>query len=123
MDREPAQRFEDLIVWQKSHQLTLGVYGLTARFPKEEIFGLTAQMRRAAFSVPANIAEAFAKRTKPDKARVLNIAQCSLEELRYYFILARDLKYLPNDEQHNDVAEVGRLLGSYARTILGDASS
>jgi four helix bundle protein len=68
MDREPAQRFEDLIVWQKSHQLTLHVYRVTKRFPKEELFGLTAQMRRAAFSVPANIAEAFAKRTKPDQA-------------------------------------------------------
>ena len=62
MDREPAKRFEDLIVWQKSHALTLRVYKLTKAYPKEELFGLTSQMRRAAVSVPANIAEGFSKK-------------------------------------------------------------
>jgi four helix bundle protein len=64
-------------------------------FPKHEMFGLSAQMRRAAVSVAANIAEGFSKRGRSDKARFMNIAQGSLEELRYYFILARDLEYVP----------------------------
>ena len=122
MDRQPAQKFQDLVVWQKSHQLTLRVYRLTAAFPKHELYGLTSQMRRAAVSVPANIAEGFKKRGRPDKARVMNIAQSSLEELRYYFILSRDLEYLATSELSPDVDEVARLLGAYTRTLLGPAS-
>jgi four helix bundle protein len=122
MDRQPAQKFQDLVVWQKSHQLTLRVYGLTATFPKQELYGLTSQMRRAAVSVPANIAEGFKKRGRPDKARIMNIAQSSLEELRYYFILSRDLEYLAASELSNDVDEVARLLGAYTRALLGPDS-
>ena len=66
----------------------LRVYRMTTRFPKEETYGLASQMRRAAVSVPSNIAEGFKRKGRPDKARVMNIAQSSLEELRYYFILA-----------------------------------
>jgi four helix bundle protein len=84
MDRQPAERFQDLIVWQKSHPLTRRVYRLTKTFPKEELFGLTSQMRRASVSVAANFAEGFSKRSRPDKARLMNISQGSLEELRYY---------------------------------------
>jgi len=79
-----------LIFWQKSHALTLRVYKLTKIFPNNELFGLTSQMRRASVSVAANIAEAFSRKSRPDKARIMNISQSSLEELRYYFILARD---------------------------------
>jgi four helix bundle protein len=118
MDREPARRFEDLIVWQRSHALTLRIYKLTKRFPKEELFGLTSQMRRAAVSVAANIAEGFAKKGKADKARVLNISQGSLEEVRYYFILSRDLGYLSATTEWNDVDEVARLLGAYIRGVM-----
>jgi len=89
-DRQPASRFEDLIFWQKSHALTLRVYKLTKIFPNNELFGLTSQMRRASVSVAANIAEAFSRKSRPHKARIMNISQSSLEELRYYFILARD---------------------------------
>jgi four helix bundle protein len=74
MDRQPAQRFQDLIVWQKSHALTLRVYKLTKKFPREELFGLSAQMRRAAVSIAANIAEGFSKRGRSDKARYMNVA-------------------------------------------------
>ena len=95
MDRAPARSFEDLVVWQKSHQLTLRVYRITSDFPNTEIYGLVSQMRRAAVSVSANIAEGFKRRSRTDKARLLNVAQGSLEELRYYFILARDLAYPP----------------------------
>ena len=91
--RPPARSFEDLIVWQKAHQLVLSVYRLTESFPAKEMYGLTSQFRRAAVSVPANIAEGFKKRGKPDKARFLNIAQGSLEECRYYLILVSDLNY------------------------------
>jgi len=120
MNRPPAQRFEDLIVWQKSHALTLRVYRTTRSFPKEELFGLSAQMRRAAVSVPANIAEGFSRRGRADKARYLNTAQASLEELRYYFILALDLSYL-EDQQWHDLDEVARMLGAYSRTVRTSA--
>ena len=117
----PAQTFEQLIVWQKSHQLTLLVYRITAAFPKDELYGLVSQMRRAAVSVSANIAEGFKRRKNPDKARCLNIAQGSLEELRYYFILSRDLGYV-KDRENERIDEVGRLLGAYVRTLLGNES-
>jgi len=91
--RAPARSFEDLIVWQKAHQLVLAVYRITSSFPKSEQFGLVSQMRRAAVSIPANIAEGFGKSGAADKARYLNISQGSLEELRYYLILTNDLEY------------------------------
>lgn len=95
---EPARRFQDLIVWQKAHAFVLEVYRMSAVFPKEEIYGLTSQLRRAAVSVPANIAEGFMKQSKADKARFLNIAQGSLEEAGYYLILADDLGYAQTQE-------------------------
>lgn len=114
---KPAQRFEDLLVWQKSHQLVLRVYRMTASFPKSEMFGLSSQMRRAAVSVPANIAEGFKRRSNPDKARVLNIAQGSLEELRYYFLLAKDLEYADTNVEHATAEEIGRMLHAYISTV------
>lgn len=84
---KPSKSFKDLIVWQKAHQFVLGVYRYTKHFPKDERFGLTAQFRDAAVSIAANIAEGFPKRTIPDKIRIMNIAQGSLEECRYYLIL------------------------------------
>jgi four helix bundle protein len=88
-----AQSFQDLLAWQKAHEFVLGVYAFTNVFPKQETYGLVSQMRRAAVSVPANIAEGFRKRGKADKARFMNVAKGSLEESRYYLILARDLGY------------------------------
>jgi len=86
----PAKNFQDLIVWQKSHQLVLLVYKYSEAFPRKETFGLTSQLRRSIISVAANIAEGFKKRGKQDKMRFLNISQGSLEESRYYLILAQD---------------------------------
>ncbi|HXG54389.1 MAG TPA: four helix bundle protein [Vicinamibacterales bacterium] len=120
-DREPAKTFEELIVWQKSHAMTLKVYRLTSEFPKSELYGLVSQMRRAAVSVSANIAEGFKRRGRPDKARLMNVAQASLEELRYYFILATDLGYA-KDREREPVDEIGRMLGAYARRLLSPAS-
>lgn len=91
--KSPASRFEDLVVWQKAHQFVLKAYRLSKGFPRAEVFGLTSQFRRAAVSLAANIAEGFKKRGKADKLRFFNIAQDSLEECRYYLILARDLEY------------------------------
>jgi four helix bundle protein len=118
MSLPPAARFEDLIVWQKSHALVLRVYKLSRSFPKHETYGLCSQMRRAAVSVPSNIAEGFSKRSRTDKARFYNMAQGSLEELRYYFILARDLEYLGADGEWRDVDEVARLLAGYTKGVL-----
>ena len=117
MDRKPAEKFQDLLVWQKAHALVLAVYKMTARFPKEELFGLTSQMRRSAVSVPANIAEGFKRRGKADKVRILNIAEASLEELRYFLILAGDLGYAPKGALEADAEEVARMLSAYIRTI------
>ena len=118
MPKLAAQSFRDLIVWQKSPALVLEVYKLTRRLPKEELFGLVSQMRRAAVSVPANIAEGFKRRGKPDKARHMNIAQGSLEELQYFFILCADLSYLPADPVGDRANEIGRMLTAYTQTIL-----
>jgi four helix bundle protein len=87
--REAAKTFQDLIVWRKAHEFVLEVYRLTESFPQREIYGLSHQMRRAAVSIPANIAEEFRKRGPADKTRFLNIAAGSLEECRYYLILAK----------------------------------
>ena len=112
-----AQRFEDLLVWQRSHQLALRVYRLTNDFPKREIFGLAAQMRRAAVSVPANIAEGFKRHTRSDKARLMNVAQASLEELRYYFILTADLGYTTITTERVDSDELARMLHAYIAAL------
>ncbi|MGE5814464.1 MAG: four helix bundle protein [Acidobacteriota bacterium] len=116
--RPPAQSFEDLLVWQKSHALVLCVYKMTKSYPREELFGLVSQMRRAAVSVPANIAEAFKRKSRVDKARVVNLAQTSLEELRYYLVLSSDLGYVRLSNEHAQVEEIARMLGAYARTLL-----
>ena len=115
---KPAQKFEDLIVWQKAHQLVLEIYKLTLAFPKSEIYGLTSQIRRASVSVPANIAEGFKKRGPKDKVRYLNIAQGSLEEVRYYFILVNALGYADTKGSNELLIEVSKLLTSYSKSII-----
>ena len=94
------------------------VYKLTNNFPREELYGLTSQMRRAAVSVAANIAEGFKKRGKKDKARFLNISEGSLEELRYYLLLSGDLEYADTKMFKPLTGEVGKLLSSYMKAIL-----
>ncbi|MCX6843644.1 MAG: four helix bundle protein [candidate division WOR-3 bacterium] len=117
------ERFEDLDVWRRAHALALEVYRLTGGFPSDEKFGLMSQMRRAAVSVPANIAEGFKKRGNKDKANFYNIAQGSLEELRYYFILAHDLGYISAPAaQTCAFDEIGRMLHSLIRVTLARRS-
>ena len=117
-ERNPARTFRDLLVWQKAHQWVLAVYTFTASFPQYETYGLALQMRRAAVSIPANIAEGFRRRGKPDKARYMNIAEGSLEESRYYLILAQDLGYGQTQQLMASLEEVSRLLNRYAAAIL-----
>ena len=113
----PARSFRDLVIWQKSHALALNVYRATSRFPRTEQYGLAVQMQQAAVSIPANIAEGFGRASKLEKRRFLNIAQGSLEELRYYLILANDLGYSLPPSLSIDVDEVGRMLEAYRRRI------
>ena len=121
MDK-PARSFRDLVVWQKAHQLVLSIYRLTKSFPADERFGLTSQIRRAAVSVAANIAEGFSKRGKADKARYFNIAQGSLEEVHYYLILGQDLNYGDCNQLADSYREVARLLNGYIRALLNSGS-
>jgi four helix bundle protein len=114
---KPAKTFKDLIVWQKAHRFVLAIYSLTETFPKSEIYCLTSQMRRAAISIPANIAEGFRKRGESDKTRFLNVAQGSLEESRYYLILIHDLGYGTTTEIEPLLEEISKLLVAYARAI------
>ncbi|MEQ8424264.1 MAG: four helix bundle protein [Cyclobacteriaceae bacterium] len=115
---EPSRKFTDLIVWQKAHQFVLAAYKLTAQFPKEEVYGLTSQFRRASISVAANIAEGFGKTGKRDKVRYFNISQGSIQECRYYLILARDLGYASEDKLDELLEEVSKLTNNYARAII-----
>lgn len=94
-----TKTFEELLAWQKAHEFVLTVYRTTKQFPKEELFGLTSQFRRAAVSIAANIAEGYRKTGIADKLRLMNIAQGSLEECRYYVILAKDIEYITLQEK------------------------
>jgi four helix bundle protein len=122
MERTPAGKFQDLVVWQKAHALVLDVYRMTSKYPKSELFCLSSQMRKSAISVPANIAEGFKKRSRLDKARFMNVAEASLEELRYYLILSRDLGYVQEVPATTLADEVARMLGAYSRTLLSPVS-
>jgi four helix bundle protein len=103
---------------KRRNQFVLSVYRYSEFLPKAEIYGLTSQFRRAATSVPANIAEGFKKRTKLEKTRFMNIAQGSLEECRYYLILIHDLKYGDSSELMTQLEEVSKLLDAYSCAIL-----
>lgn len=120
--RKPAKTFKELIVWQKAHKFVLSTYKYTENFPKHELYGLSSQFRRAAVSIPANIAEGFKKRSAKDTMRYLNISHGSLEECRYYIILAKDLDYGNSDHLNGLLEEVSRLLDGYYKAILNSES-
>lgn len=117
-----SHSFRDVIAWQKAHSLVLNAYELTKQFPKEELFGLTSQMRRSAISVAANISEGYRKKSKPDKTRFYNIAQGSLDETLYYFILAQDLGYANTTDLQNKADEVAKLLHGYIKGLEASQS-
>jgi four helix bundle protein len=114
----PAKKFEDLIVWQKAHQFVLAVYRFSDNFPQKEVYVLGSQIKRAAISIAANIAEGFKRKTAPDKARFLNIAQGSVEECRYFLILAQDLGYGDKSSLMCQLEEVSKLLEAYSNAII-----
>jgi four helix bundle protein len=118
----PASSFRDLRVWQKAHEFVLAAYRYTESFPEREKYGLTHQLRRAAISIPANIAEGFGKRSAAEKARFLNIAEGSVEECRYYLILSQDLGYGQSEALTSTLEEASKLLNAYIRAILASGS-
>ena len=112
--------FHDLKVWEKSHALTLAVYQVTRTFPKDEMYGVTAQIRRAAASIPANLAEGCGRDEDAELGRFCQIAMGSASELEYHLILCHDLQYLdqPAFEQLSlQTIEVKRMLSSFIRAV------
>ena len=110
---------EKLIVWQKSYTLSLWAYKITATFPQHELFAMTNQIRRAAYSVPLNIAEGNARTSKKEKRRFLNIAQASLEEVHVLMRLAHDLQYIDDNtfkEADDLINRTGYLLRQFIQS-------
>jgi four helix bundle protein len=120
-ENKALQDFRRLLVWNKSHQLTLNIYTATRTFPKEELYGLTSQMRRAAASIPANIAEGCGRGGGTDMARFLQIALGSASELEYHCLLAHDLGYFKDPSSHtsllSSIAEVKQMLTSLTKKV------
>ena len=109
------QDYQKLAVWKRAHELTLSVYKLTGSFPKAEVYALTSQVRRAASSIPANIAEGCGRSSNAELARFLYIAIGSGNELEYHLLLARDVGYISStayDEASSEVAAVKKMLSS-----------
>jgi four helix bundle protein len=118
------QNFRDLKVWNKSHAVTLDIYAVTKKFPASERYGLTSQMRRAAASVPSNIAEGCVRSSDADFARFLHVALGSASELEYFALLARDLDMLPVAEYERVLAstqEVERMLTALLVRLKADS--
>ena len=112
------EKFESLIAWQKAHQLVKEIYKTTKKFPQKETFILIPQIIRAAISIPANIVEGTKRRSIKDQSHFLNMAEASLEEVKYYIILAVDLSYIHREESKDLLSlseEVGRLLSGLIR--------
>jgi four helix bundle protein len=114
------QRFIDLKVWQEAHKLVLEIYKRTEAFPKHELYGLTSQLRRAAASIPANIAEGTKRRTSFEYARFLNIAEGFLAETEYFLILDRDLGYIDAKAMSNfaePLDHIARMLNNLRASV------
>ncbi|KKU47449.1 hypothetical protein A3D60_00425 [Candidatus Uhrbacteria bacterium RIFCSPHIGHO2_02_FULL_47_29] len=114
------EKFRELKVWQKAHDLTLAVYKITTSYPDTEKYGLVSQMRRAAVSVVANIVEGTKRKTIADRAHFHTMADTSLEELKYYVILSSDLKLILSTDAENlsmMAREVGAMLNSLTKKL------
>ncbi|MBI2515301.1 MAG: four helix bundle protein [Opitutae bacterium] len=112
--------YREILVWQRSHALTLEIYRGTQLFPKEELFGLTSQMRRAAASIPANIAEGCGRDGDAELKRFLNIALGSACELDYFILLAAELGYLSAKQSKpvaTEIYEIRRMRGSFIKKL------
>ena len=93
--------YRKIVAWQRAHQLTLEIYKLTRTFPREEMYGVTSQLRRAAYSVPSNIVEGSGRDSEKEYLRFLDIAFSSLKETEYFLLLARDLDYMKDNDYEN----------------------
>ena len=112
--------FKNLTVWKKAHELTLVLYQSTRTFPKDEIYGLTSQIRRAAASIGANIAEGCGRRSDPEMKRFVQIARGSANEVEYHLLLARDLQFLTPGEfrcLEAKILEIQRMLAALAQRL------
>ena len=112
--------FRTLKVWEKAHALTLAVYKITEKFPKQELYALTNQIQRAAVSVPTNIAEGCGKDSDAELKRYFMIAMGSASELEYLLLLARDLTYLPEESHqilYSDLVEVRKMLNAFIQKL------
>jgi four helix bundle protein len=115
--------FENVVAWQKAHTFVISVYTITRNFPKEELYGLTSQFRRAAVSIEANIAEGYKKLGKADKLRFLNISQGSLEECRNYVLLSRDLNLVDSNSiqmLYDQLEQASWFLNRYCQGIINN---
>jgi four helix bundle protein len=120
------QRFTELKVWQRGHALVLSVYRMTVGFPPSERYGLTSQIRRAALSVPTNIAEGSKRLTAQEYCRFLNIAEASLAETEYLLMVSRDLGYITPfmaDKAFNEVSELSRMLHGLRKKVENATST
>jgi len=115
--------YRDLLVWQKAIDLVVEAYRATASFPKSETYGLTSQIRRAASSIPANIAEGYGRGSRKEYVQFLTVAQGSLKELETHFIVAEKLSYLTASKILSETDELGRMLGSLIRKLKVSPSS
>jgi four helix bundle protein len=115
-----VEDFKNLKVWKKAHELTLVLYQSTRTFPKDEIYGLTSQIRRAAASIGANIAEGCGRRSDPEMKRFVQIARGSANEVEYHLLLARDLQFLTPGEfrcLEAKILEIQRMLAALAQRL------
>ena len=112
--------FKNLKVWTKAHEVTLAIYQCTRKFPKEEMYGLSSQIRRASASIGANIAEGCGRRSDPEMKRFVQIARGSASGLEYHLLLAKDLQLLTADEFKNlegKIFEIQRMLASLSQRL------
>ncbi len=111
--------FRDIKVWQKAHELVLNIYKITVKFPSEEKFALSSQIRRAIISVASNVVEGFKRKSLKDRVHFYNIADASLEEVKYQLLVAKDLKYI-NENNYCEVIqlaeEVSKMLNAWIKT-------
>lgn len=112
--------FKDLAIWQRSHKLAIDIYRATLKFPKEEIYGLTSQIRRAVASIPTNIAEGCGRRTNAELANFLNIASGSASEVEYEILLAKEVGYITAEQCElwtKEIGEIRSMLAAYMKRL------
>ncbi len=124
-EKDMARDFRKVKAWERAHALTLKIYRATARFPDQERFGLVSQMRRAATSIPTNIAEGCGRETQSELTRFLQIAAGSASEIEYQLLLSRDLKFLPPEwyaALSSEVVEIRRMILAYSKKLKSPSS-